>query len=884
MKLLDKAIFGAVFLLLAACGGSSSGDASNAVSFRLSVIADEIFDADSDINDPNQPAISNNTTSRAQLIAPDAEIRGFVAQTSTGDASSNDNFAFSNDPFDTFRTTLTQGQQIALQLFDYDPANPRAVDLDLYILDTNGTLVSVSFEFDAEVERVTVNETGTYFIVVEAFRGQSNYSLVIGDASQTGPLASNQVNIAAMAAQQVTGMTGRAQTVSKVLRPMGAGAPVHPLGGEQVSIYAPMEVTDLALPMASKGPLSSVFPTQTLGMAASRADHDTEYRHKLALLHHTKMTNTAANDHVIRPYHYPRLMAAPPTDPDLQWNLTAVDWEAALDTVDIAAPGIGRPLIAVLDSGVFASHPKIAPVLVDARDFVPAFLDGDAIAAAQSGAASAEANEEVVINDPNPDECFEFHGTHVSSIAVAPRDGGSVNGVIDGDTMEGVLPFADLMMLKLGYNRSPNCQLIVGDIAGAIRYAAGLSNSSGVLAPRRADVINLSFGGTEVDAAVEAAIEAATAEGVIIVASAGNSGAGINPLPEYPASYPDVFAVAATNINDQRAFYSSSYPQVEIAAPGGDARFDQNTDGNSDGIMGSMASVNGTSTGFEADYALYQGSSMAAPHVAAGFALMKAIDPTLDPGTLRRVLEDGLLTEDIAAPGRDEETGFGLMSLKKMVDTAISLRDGTLILAPDFRLEPTAMDLGRGLFEATFSIRRSGGPDFSIASVSVVSSPALTPEVLPDPEPVNVDADGYGTYRLVVFRGGLTPGDYGFEVRVAASNGLLKSIPVSFSVVERNGNAATAPVHVLVQRRTANANFITELSSTIELGAGGSLSGSNLPAGDYRIIFSTDLDNDGETCDPGELGGTLPGGLCESTDVLSLSGRQGTTELVLERQ
>lgn len=855
---------------LAGCTGGGGGGGSDTpppppppppppASFTLSgqILADPTLAADSDIADPAAVPTDNGTFATAQTIANDAEVRGFVNCISR--PSFSDPCVAGSDAQDVFVADLEAGQQAALQIADYSPQTPDLLDLDLYLFDENGDQVAASLAFSAEIEEITITETGRYFLVVDAFAGRSNYSLVLGRAPVTGP--QNGIRLDTMDVRRVTQLSTMSEIAAKEVRPLLeiARAPRDEvdLGADRVQrLHIPI---GMAEPPA-EGPLASDFGARVLGRRAL-AD-DPRRRAKLGLLHTIKLANVRAGREVLTAYHLPRYHADPPPDALLQWNLPNIEWQEALTTVENQAPGIGRPLIAVLDSGVFSSHPKIAPVLTDPRDFVPSFIDGDGF--------DAEAEESVVPDDPNPDECFDFHGTHVSTIAAAPREGGFING----RTMAGALPFADLMMLKLGYNQDPDCRLIVGDIPSAIRYAAGLENGSGELPARRADVINMSFGGPQPDPATRAAIEEAVAAGVIVVASAGNDGED-NPQPSFPASFPDVIAVAATTIDNQRASYSSFYPQVEVAAPGGAGQFDLNGDGLGDAVVGGVGRLNGTSDGFEARYALYQGTSMASPHVAAGFALMKAIYPELTSDDAHRLLEEGLLTTDLGPLGRDEEFGFGLISFQKMVDAAIALRDDALDLPADFRLEPAAIDLGNVTIRSSFEIVRSGEPTFTIDEVVFTGTTLDDTQLLP-PRAVDVDAEGFGRYEIEINRRAIEAGDYTAEVSITASNGETKILPVTFEIPETSLAASTAPARVILERSASPGNFTTVRSFVANSGAGETFNFANIGEGSYRIRVTTDMDGDGGICDQGELGGTVPGGPCDAEDVFVLPGGEAS--------
>ena len=854
---------------------------TSTVSVSGTLLSDPILELDSDINDPEATPSSNDLLILAQSIQENAEVRGFVTAQGTDDDNSGDNFALASDVSDFYTATISAGQDLVMTFSDYLESNPSAVDVDLYLYTSLGILINGSILVTSPTEQITVSQSGTYIIEVRAFRGTSNYSLTLGQAEQVGPETNAQIELASMAPRRATIMRGEVEEISKAFTTLGKPSTTFSALERESARPRSLWLTDTDLPLDKEGPFSGRFPlAAVMGLDTDALDTDPSHEQKLALLRHIKQTNSLAAEDILHPYHYPRYAAAAPQDADLQWNLPAIEWQEALTEVENAAPTVGRPLIAVIDSGIFSSHPKFATALTDARDFVPEFIDGDEIDdadAAAGGGNAAEADEDVVLGDANPDACYSFHGSHVASIAVAP----SAGGTIDGINMDGVVPFADLMMLKVGNSTSPNCEFIVGDIAGAIRYAAGLPNSSGVLPPRAADVINMSFGGPQPDPATQAAIEDAVAAGVILVAASGNDGQG-SSLPEYPAAFNEVFAVAATNLNNNRAFYSSAYAQVEIAAPGGDGRADLNSDGQVDAILGAIAEPNVTETAFEADYALYQGTSMAAPHVAAGFALMKAIYPDLNTNEARQFLEEGLLTADIDAEGRDDNTGYGLMSLKKMVDTAIQVRDGTLVIPPDFRITPSTLDFGGATTTATLTITRSGNPTFTISDITTTNG-SLAASVTPDPTPINVDADGFGTYSVVINRTDAAPGSYAVEVQISSSEGVTKTVPLSFEVPDQSALANTAPTRVFLQNEVSPGVFTTVATVIAEGGAGSTVTFSNVETGSYRIVYTTDMDNDGNTCDNGELGGAFPGGDCEALDTFSVTADTTNLEFVLAR-
>ncbi len=215
-----------------------------------------------------------------------------------------------------------------------------------------------------------------------------------------------------------------------------------------------------------------------------------------------------------------------------------------------------------------------------------------------------------VRNDPYPDD-EHGHGTHVSgTIAQSTNNGVGVAGVA---------PEATIMPLKV---LDASGRGGWGGIAAAIRYAAD----------HGANVINMSLGGGMSSRAVQRAIDYAHEKGVLIVAAAGNSS---RSKVDYPARHDHVVSVGAVRFDRTLTFYSSYGTGLDVVAPGGDLRVDQNQDGMPDGVVQNTL-VGGDPSKF--DYLAWQGTSMASPHVAGVGALLYAAG-IHDPDTAERMLE-----------------------------------------------------------------------------------------------------------------------------------------------------------------------------------------------------------------------------------------------------
>ncbi len=204
------------------------------------------------------------------------------------------------------------------------------------------------------------------------------------------------------------------------------------------------------------------------------------------------------------------------------------------------------------------------------------------------------------------------HGSHVTgTIAQVTNNGIGVTGVARN------VKIMPLKVLSAGGSGS------VAGIADAIRYAAD----------NGAKVINMSLGGAFPSRVLKKAVEYAHSKGVTVVCAAGNESRG---KVGYPAAYPGAIAVAATQYDEATTFYSNYGKDIDVAAPGGNTRVDQNGDGMPDGVLQNTIAI-GDPT--KDDYYGYMGTSMASPHVA-GVAALIVGEGVTDPNMVEKILKD----------------------------------------------------------------------------------------------------------------------------------------------------------------------------------------------------------------------------------------------------
>ncbi len=214
------------------------------------------------------------------------------------------------------------------------------------------------------------------------------------------------------------------------------------------------------------------------------------------------------------------------------------------------------------------------------------------------------------------------HGTHVSGIVSAAG-----NNTVGGT---GVSFGADIMSLKAGDSAG---SLATSDIIDAISYAAD----------NGADVINMSFGGSENDPLEQQAVDYAYNSGVTLFASSGNT---YDTEMQYPPGHNNVVGVGATTDQDTKASFSTYNSSVDLSAPGSS-------------IYSTMPTypVGLNSEGYLQDYDYLSGTSMASPMAAGLAALVLSRNPSYTPLQVQQVMEAN--ADDKGVAGRDDSFGHG---------------------------------------------------------------------------------------------------------------------------------------------------------------------------------------------------------------------------------
>ncbi|SER57542.1 S8 family serine peptidase [Salipaludibacillus aurantiacus] len=273
-----------------------------------------------------------------------------------------------------------------------------------------------------------------------------------------------------------------------------------------------------------------------------------------------------------------------------QWGLQRINPEGAFNKVKHLSP---NKKIAILDTGIDPEHPDLASKITDGVNVGPG----------------------------QPDDITDKagHGTHVAGIAAALTD--NETGIAGAS-----FNTAMIIPVKMGDGWFTSESMIAG-----ICYAID----------KKADVINMSFGGPEFNRAEQLAVERAYKKGIVLVAATGNDGLD---TPHYPAGYNYVLSVSATNRRNRLASFSNRAASPGISAPG-------------------TAILSTTPTysirGIQRHYDSLQGTSMAAPLVSGTAVMLKAVNPNASNAAIIRAIQNS--ARSITDSTSDRIPSFGLL-------------------------------------------------------------------------------------------------------------------------------------------------------------------------------------------------------------------------------
>ncbi|GAB2491591.1 S8 family peptidase [Arenimonas alkanexedens] len=319
-----------------------------------------------------------------------------------------------------------------------------------------------------------------------------------------------------------------------------------------------------------------------------------------------------------------------------QWGFSSSTAGIRANQAWDVATGTGI-IVAVLDTG-HVSHSDLNANIVGGYDFI----SSSSVAGDGNGRDSDPSDP----GDYSGGQSSSWHGTHVAGTIAAVTNNGK--GVAGTAFNARVMP---VRVLGRGGGST-------SDIADAIIWASGgtVSGVPTLSAANAADVINMSLGGGgSCDTLTQNAINSAVSRGTTVVVAAGNSNA--NAANFTPASCNNVINVASITSSGARSSFSNYGASIDVAAPGS-------------GILSTLNS--GSTTPGSESYASYNGTSMAAPHVAGAVALVQSRRLALGQALYTPAqVEAQLKATAYPLPGAcSGGCGAGIIDAKALVDAA----------------------------------------------------------------------------------------------------------------------------------------------------------------------------------------------------------------------
>lgn len=802
-------------LAVAACGGGGSSSGEPLPDLSGSITIEAQTRVDSDTADDIRVGIfaDNNSPVAAQSLPSNATVGGYLSANAGLYNNGNAEFLPSRyyiDEKDVYAVDLVAEDRISFQIFS-SPAGllsshtaPPTRTLRILKSESGGLTEvysdTASGDFSSLIHTLPDGfESGSYLLEASTSAGMPfRYVLSLADTANTNSFNAQYAEPPFLLDQAVVSLQPRSG-VQAMAASMNASYRRH-LGGN--------------LWLLQRGQPEAVT-------MSSSADVDAR-KDTLAWV---QSLNEQAGVALAEPNYLYFAQAVSPDDDNLyarQWALPFLQMPIAWQVAEEVGNDVG---IAVMDTGLFRSPPgsggdwhpdldaNVRLISGEIMDYVSGELDID------GDNGSRDTNPA----DPGDGKAASsnFHGTHVAGIAA---------GVDNAEGIVGVAPSSLIYPVRVlgrgGVGSS-------SDLIDAINWAAGRNEI---------DVINLSLGGLAPSNSLKAAIDSAWNNGKLIVAAAGNEG---SDQATYPAAYGNVIGVGAVDGAGVRAGYSNVGPSVDVVAPGGDASRDANQDGFADLIVSTWGlDESGT---FTPSYVGLQGTSMAAPHVAGIYALMKGEVPTLTPMEFRAYLRDGALTRSV---GPAFEYGAGLIDALASMDAALEGNlPVTLSSAPSALQFNSAVLIGQ-LELTTFPENEP----VTIGSVTP-SAPWLTATVEQDGPSsggvtVSVNTSGLDSQRRYV-------ADLTVAYEPDAGGAKELTVPVSLQLGSPAGDKDAGRHYVLLATADNLENVVAPREVTADSGQY-RFTFDDVEPGDYFLIAGTDTDNNGFICESGEACAEYP--------------------------
>ena len=747
---------------------------------------------DSDVPNTANHASTGNEYGSAQVIQNPVTIVGH-----TGDDVDRENNNTS-DAYDLFEINLTNNMYVRLEVSEYE-SGVNDLDLMLYNVDgseyTDWEYTSESTEDD---ETINLPSSGTILIQVLPVSGSSRYKLTVAQRVTPSSLGEDyKYQHAFISNEFIIGNTSNNYNDKEKVQ-INRLKLVAEVDAKSSENFAEENLLKFDILKAKNTQGIKDIDTKDKNLLISDKQKEYLYHWKLQQKLKSKfpLSDFGFNYNI---YSFANFSADPLYW--AQWHFPAISAEAGLNAVGQETKNI---VVAVLDTG----SPPTTSSAWAATDFIDGgvdFVNGD------FDPTDPDASANYV--DSETGRIVRSHGVHVASTIGSKNDGNFINGF-------GI----KVLPIKVLKDSTKTGSGTLNELVEAIKFASGISNTSGQLAPTAegpVKVINMSLGAkgaSSCPSILQSTINAATNAGITIVAAAGNSALEIPGGSAWPALCDNVISVANITEDLTRRADSDFNSTVDIAAPG-------------DAIYAWDRSERIEQMG---------GTSMAAPIVSGVIANMYSLDSGLTPSEVNSYISNGSFTYDLGATGRDNEYGYGLIDFAKSANSVITQEGLTKTYA---YVNPGIIDYGFDTNSIDVVLNKTGSGALSVDGLAADNATGLTYSS-------SIDAEGYGTYTLNFDRSSYPNGLFENKIYFNMSDGTSPTVAMRYAKGSQPNRANIGKVYIGLYNSSNDvvASGYLELDGSLAFETTG-----KVPIGEYYYIISTDIDNDGYICNSGEI-------------------------------